>query len=128
MPYAGLTRDQFSVDDGKDSIIIITATGEIPGGRSLDVSNVDSDVNVIKAGHILVQDDSTGVISPMPVSGDAYGTKPAGTSYVGVLKTSVLKKDARAAILTQGQVNAAASPYPVTDEIKTALPGIQFLF
>lgn len=128
MPYANLTRDAFSVNDGNDSIVVVTVTGEIPGGRTLDVSAVGSDVTVLRAGHVLVKDDTTGVVSPMPVSGDAYGEKPAGTSYVGVLKNSVLKTNPQAAILTQGQVNAAASPYAVTTEMKEALPRIEFLF
>lgn len=128
MPYASITRDSITLDDGKDSIVIIKALGEIPGGRALDVSAVSEDVNVIKAGHVLVKNDTTNVISPLSVDGTAYGAKPAGTSYVGVLKVSVLKSNPQAAIVTAGQVNAAASPYPVTDEIKTALPRIEFLF
>ncbi len=127
MPTAELNKEQILIDDGKDSVVIVKVLGDIPGGRTLDVSGVSSEVNVIKAGHILVQNDTTGAVSPMPVSGSAYGTKPAGTSYIGVLKASVLKKDPRAAIMTIGQMNAAASPYPNTAVIKAALPLIQFL-
>ncbi len=127
MPTAELNKEQILIDDGKDSVVIVKALGDIPGGRTLDVTGVADGVNVIKAGHVLVRDDATGAVSPMPVNGAAYGDKPEGTSYIGVLKASVLKRDPRAAILTIGQVNAAASPYPVTGEIRTGLPLIQFL-
>ena len=106
----------------------MSARADIPGGRTLDVSGVAADVNVIRAGHILVQDDTTKAVSPLGVTGSAYDTLGEGKSYLGVLKVSVLKKDPRAAIVTMGQVNAAASPYPVTEEIKAGLPNIQFLF
>lgn len=128
MPTAELNKEKMLLDDGKDSVVIVKTLGDIPGGRTLDVSAVAAEVTVIKAGHVLVQNDITKVISPMPVSGSSYGAKPEGTSYIGVLKASVLKRDPRAAILTIGQVNAAASPYPVTAEIKSGLPSIQFLF
>lgn len=128
MPTAELNKEQILIDGGKDSVVIVKALADIPGGRTLDVSGVAADVNVIRAGHILVQDDTTKAVSPLGVTGSAYDTLGAGKSYLGVLKVSVLKKDPRAAIVTMGQVNAAASPYPVTEEIKAGLPNIQFLF
>lgn len=128
MPTAELNKEQILIDDGKDSVVIVKALADIPGGRTLDVSGVDADVKVIRAGHILVQDKSTKAVSPLGVTENEYDTLDEGKSYYGVLKASVLKKDPRAAIMTIGQVNAAASPYPVTDEIKAGLPNIQFLF
>ncbi len=127
MPTATLNRESVQVNGGNDSIVIVKAIADIPGGRVLDVSGVDADTQVIKAGHVLYQ-TKAGDIAPLGVSGSAYAALPEGGSYVGVLKVSVLVTDPRAAILTIGQVNAAASPYPVTDEIKTALPHIQFLY
>lgn len=128
MPTVELNKEQILIDGGKDSVVIVKALAEIPGGRTLDVSGVAADVNVIRAGHILVQDDTTKAVSPLGVTGSAYDTLGEGKSYLGVLKVSVLKKDPRAAIVTMGQVNAAASPYPVTEKIKAGLPNIQFLF
>lgn len=127
MATANLKQNNIVLDDGLDSIVIVNCLGDIPGGRTLDVSGVAADVEVIKAGHVLIQDDTTKEVKPLGVSNGAYVTLPAGNSYLGVLKASVLKKDPRAAILTIGQVNAAASPYPVTAAIKTGLPNIQFI-
>ena len=81
-----------------------------------------------RAGHFLVKNDTTKAVSPLGVNEGAYVALPSGHSYLGVLKASIAVKDARAAILTMGQVNAAASPYPVTDAIKKGLPNIQFLY
>lgn len=112
-------------DDGNDSIVIVRDLGDIPGGRALDVADYPDDV--IRAGHILVVNDTTKEVKPLAVTGNAYASKPSGYSYLGVLKHSVLKTNAAAAILTIGQVNAAACPYPITADIKSGLPHIQFI-
>ena len=127
MPTAKLNKASQEVNDGLDSIVIVNDLGDIPGGRTLDVSEVAEDVKVIKSGHILVKNDTTKAVKPLGVKNNAYDTLPAGHSYCGVLKASVLKADPRAAILTIGQVNAAASPYPVTAAIKAGMPRIEFL-
>ena len=127
MATANLNRTSIEVDDGLDSIVIVNDLGDVPGGRTLDVSDVASTVEVIKSGHILIKNDTTKAVKPLGVSSNAYVSLPSGYSYLGVLKASVLKKDPRAAILTVGQVNAAASPYPVTSAIKKGLPRIEFL-
>lgn len=127
MATVSLNCDTHEVHSGLDGIVIVKALADLPGGRALDVSGVASDVKVLSAGHIIIV-DGDGNYKPMPVSGKAYSTLPAGHSYAGVLKASVSVKDARAAIVTMGQVNAAASPYPVTSAIKSALSGIQFLY
>lgn len=127
MPTAKLNKASNEVNDGLDSIVIVNDLGDIPGGRTLDVSEVAADVSVIKSGHILVKNDTTKAIKPLGVKTGAYDALPAGHSYCGVLKASVLKADPRAAILTIGQVNAAASPYPVTATIKAGLPRIEFI-
>lgn len=125
MSVTNLNRTPEHFEDGNDSIVIVRDLGDIPGGRSLDVTEVTEDV--IRAGHILISNDTTKEVKPLGVSGNAYSAKPSGWSYIGVLKHSVLKTDARAAILTIGQVNAAACPYPITADIKTGLPLIQFI-
>lgn len=127
MPTADLKRASIEVNDGLDAIVIVNDLGDVPGGRTLDVSGLATDVEVIRSGHILIQNDTTKAVKPLGVTSEAYDMLPEGHSYLGVLKASVLKKDPRAAILTIGQVNAAASPYPVTAAIKTGLPRIEFL-
>ena len=127
MPSTNLSNAKVEIG-GLGSIVIINDLGDIPGGRTLDVSGVASGTTTLKAGHILIQKAADGSYAPLGVSGEAYATLPEGYTYAGVLKADVLVKDPRAAILTIGQVNAAASPYPVTAEIKEALPRIQFLY
>lgn len=125
---AELNKEKFEVNDGLDSIVIVNDLGDIPGGRTIDTSRLAEDVTVIKSGHILVKEDASGNVAALGVSAGNYETLPEGYSYLGVLKATVLKKDPRGAILTIGQVNAAASPYPVTEEIRKGLPMIQFLY
>lgn len=125
MAVTNLNTTPAHYDDGNDSIVIVRDLGDIPGGRSLDVSEVTDDV--IRAGHIIIVNDTTKEVKPLGVTGSAYSAKPSGWAYLGVLKHSVLKTDARAAILTIGQVNAAACPYPVTADIKAGLSHIQFI-
>lgn len=129
MATANLNQDSNLVQTGKDNIVIISALTDLPGGRTLDVSGVASGVTVLKAGHIIIKTEA-GEYKPLPVNeaGTAYGSKESSDVWVGVLKTSILVNDPRAAIVTAGQVNAAASPYPVTDTIKSGLPLIQFLY
>lgn len=126
MQPANLNNESILLDDGLDSIVIVNALGHIPGGRTLDVSGVASGTKVIKAGHI-IKKTTSGTLAPLGVSSGAYASLSEGESYVGVLKASILVSDPRAAIVTMGQVNAAASPYPVTSTIASGLPRIEFL-
>lgn len=113
---------------GNDDIVVVKALTDIPGGRTLDVSGLPSDTKVVQAGHIIIKDSENFKPLPLNQAGTAYASLPNGCSYVGVLKASVTTKDPRAAIVTSGQINAAASPYPVTSAIKNGLPHIQFLY
>lgn len=124
MPESNLSKDLNQVTGGNDSIVIVNALGDIPGGRTLDCTGF---TGVIQAGHCIIA-DANGVCKPMPVSGSSYDSLPASHTYVGILKASVTVDDPRAAIVTIGQINAAASPYPVTSDMKTYLPHIEFLY
>lgn len=130
MATSNLGRKTKSINDSLDSIVIVNALGDVPGGRTLDVSGVASDTTVIAAGHVIVK-TSAGVHKPLGVTNGAYASLAVGESYVGILKASVLVNDPRAAIMTMGQVNAAAAKNavgaPYTDAIKTGLPNIQFI-
>lgn len=125
MSTVNLNKSSELYDSGNDAIVVVRDLGDIPGGRALDVTDVVEDV--IRAGHILVMNDTTKEVKPLGVSGEAYVALPSGHSYLGVLKHTVLTAEASAAILTIGQVNAAACPYPITADIKTGLPHIQFI-
>ena len=129
MSYVNLDRDEYLLDDGNAGKVIIRDLADIPGGRALDVSGWSLDV--IKSGHIIKHNTVTDVYSPLGISGsseDAYVSLEANEEYAGVLKVAVLKDKPAAAIMTMGEVNAAASPYPVTDTIKAGLPTIKFLY
>lgn len=125
MAYVNLERESYLLDDGNESKVIIRDLADVPGGRALDVSAVTD--TVIKAGTIIKHNTSTGEYAPLGVTDGAYAALGANEEYVGVLKTSVLTKKPAAAILTMGEVNAAALPVPVTAAIKSALSQIKFI-
>ena len=127
MPTANLIRENIGVNDGLESKVIVNCLGDIPGGRTLDVTNVAEGTTVIKAGHLIIA-DANGVCKPMPLSGTSYDSLPANHSYVGVLKASITVADPRAAIMTMGQVNQAACPYTIPDGAKSALTHIEWLY
>lgn len=127
MPISNLNKEKVEIG-GLGGIVIINDLGDVPGGRTLDVSGVAAGTTALKAGHIIIQKTEDSSYAPLGVSGEAYATLPEGYTYAGVLKADILVSDPRAAILTIGQVNAAASPYPVTAAIKEGLPLVQFLY
>lgn len=129
MPQANLIREKIEVEDGLESIVVVNALGDIPGGRTLDVTNVADGVTVIKAGHLIIKSDE-GAYKPMPLNsgGTAYASLPTSHAYVGVLKATISVKDPRAAIVTMGQINQAACPFSVPSGAKSALTHIQWLY
>ena len=124
MAVVNLNRDSFLIDDGNDAKVIIRDLADIPGGRALDVTGWDDDV--IRAGHIIKKDSTTGEYAPLGISDGAYVELGDDEVAVGVLKTSILKSKPFGAIMTMGEVNAAAAPYPVTESLASALPHIYF--
>lgn len=124
MSKTSLNRATEQVGGGNDSIVIVKAIADLPGGRALDTSAF-AGTDYIHAGHVIYQKDDD--YKPLEVSGTAYSSVPAGATLVGVLKEPVMVGRPLAAIVTIGQVKEGALPYPVTDEIKTALSHIQFI-
>lgn len=120
---ASMNREAVQIDNSNDSIVIVNALGDIPGGRTLDMTGFS---NGIKGGHIIIK-LSTGEYAPMPVSGTSYDSLPASASYVGVARYSVSASDPRCAIVTMGQVNAAACQYDPSS-LASNLPHIEFLY
>lgn len=126
MAITNLNRDNYLIDDGNDYKVIVRDLADVPGGRSLDVSNWSEDV--IRAGHIIKHNTTTDEYAPLGVSSGAYASLAEGEEYAGVLKVSILKDKALAAIMTMGEVNAAVAPYPITSTIAAGLPQIKFLY
>ena len=125
---AEMTKDGEIYSDGMDSVVIRRKGAEIIGGRTLDVSGFPD--KVIRAGHIIIHETDTDKWKPLGVKDGAYTALPDGHTYEGVLKASRPADMPLAPIMYEGEVNDLASPYPVTDEIKTAmkeaLPGLYF--
>ena len=124
---ANLATQGAGYDTGNDTIVIVKVLEAIPGGKTLDVTGFSPDV--IPAGHLIIEETSTGVLKPMPVSGTAYGTLPASHTYKGVLISTILTAKPFAGILVRGTVNKNASYYTIASvltAVKTALPLIRF--
>ncbi len=125
MAESNLSQDR--VEYGADGIVIVKCLTDIPGGRTLAVDTLPETHKVIFSGHVIIR-SKDGEYKPLGVTADKYNALAEGETPVGVLKCAVLRNDPRASIVTSGQVNAACSPYPVTDDIKKGLPRIEFLF
>lgn len=129
-PTASLNKDNLTVHEGMDSIVIRQYVAGIKNGKTLDVTGFAPDV--IKAGHVVIYDTVNDTYKPMPLNegGTAYGSLPANHTYAGVLVATILKKYPFAGIMYAGEVNDAASPFSVDSiksAIKTALPGLVFM-
>lgn len=126
MSTVSLNRDSYLVDDGNDSKVIVRDLADIPGGVALDVTGWSPDA--IRAGQVIKYNSSTKVYSPLGVSDNAYVSLEANESYAGIVKCSVKKDKAMVAVMTMGEVNAAACPYPITSTIASGLAQIKFIY
>lgn len=125
---AEMTKKGQTFSDGMDAVVIRRVGACIIGGRTLDMTGfLDKHV---KAGHIIIHETATDTFKPLAVSNGAYVSLPEGHTYEGVLRASKPTDEPLASIMYEGEVNDLASPYPVTDAIKTALkavlPGLYF--
>lgn len=114
-------------DSGKESVIIRNYVNGIMGGVILDMTGFDADF--IKCGHIIIRDKSTGEYKPMPVTGTAYASLPGNCEYVGICMTTAPKDTPHVGVMTAGEANDKAVPYPVDsikDALKTAVPTLQW--
>lgn len=124
---ANLQNNPTTIDTSNDGIVIIANLETIPGGKTLDVTGFSP--IVIPAGHLIIEETSTGVLKPMPISDEKYAALPAGHAYKGVLVASILTTKPFASIMVRGTVNKNASKYSITsvlDAAKTALLLIRF--
>ena len=124
---ASINNAGYEVSRGNDTIVITKPVTTIPGGVTLDTTGYNEPV--IKAGQIVVKEKATGKYKPLGVSGSDYtALAPDTDEPVGVVVATVKKERPFVSVMTIGQVNAAASPYKVTEEIAKALPGIDFIY
>lgn len=110
-----------------DPIVIRHYEYGVQGGKVLNVDGYNEEF--IRVGHVIIYDKTTKTYKPMPVKDGAYDSLPANHEYVGVCVATVPTKEPFAGIMTSGEVNDVASPYPV-DAIKSAflaaVPKINF--
>jgi hypothetical protein len=129
MPQANLNRTPSEISAGLDEIVIVNLIEDIPGGKTLDVTGVTAEV--IKAGHIIIEETATGDHKPLALSGSDYAALPGGHTYKGVLVASILTSKPMASIMVRGTVNEEAAVEQaglpsVPAGAKTALPLIRF--
>lgn len=120
-----LNNSSNTIDTGKDAVVIVNVLTTKPGGASLDVTGFAP--TSIGAGHVVIKETATGLYKPMPVSGAAYDSLPSNHTYEGVVMATVLTAKPIVGILYAGTVNGAASPYPPTSGVKSALTQIKFI-
>lgn len=130
MANANLANEVEQFSTGLDSILIRRKGGRIIGGCVLNLSEWSEDI--VKGGHIVIKKETDGVTEykPNPVEGDAFAAIPAGYEYAGVLVRTVSKKDPRAAVQYDGEINDKAMPYSIESikaALKTALPSLYFM-
>lgn len=125
---ANLNNIGDSFDTGNDGIVIVKNLETLPGGRTLDTTGFTP--KTIREGHLIIEETATGVLKPMPVSGNAYATLPASHTYKGFVISSVLTAKPFVGILLRGTVNYEAGPYVATSilaAVRTALPLIRVI-
>lgn len=125
MAVANLRNDVGTYGADKDDIVIVKHGDDIPGGKTIDTTDYKGEV--IRAGQVVVT-DGKGAYKALGITAGKYDALPAGFKPCGVVVRSVPKDKPFVSVLLSGVVNEGASPAPVTDEIKTALPRISFLY
>lgn len=127
MAESNLNQTNRVYGSGKDGICIIKCLTDLPGGRSLDVSRIPTEYDIIQAGHVVIL-TKEGNYTLLGATGNKFATLAEGETYVGVLRTAIPRNDPRASIVTSGQVNGACTPFPIDDVIIKGLPRIEFLY
>lgn len=124
---ANLSNTPVSADMGNEGIVIQKVLDTVPGGRTLDVTGFAP--THIPEGHLIIEETSTGILKPMPVSGTAYAALPASHTYKYVNMAGIPTAKPFAGLLRIGAVNWKAMKYDATSilsAVKTAIPLIAF--
>lgn len=113
-----------------DPIVIRADFRGIEGGKVLNVDNYDQEF--IRAGQLIIReaDKEDPEYKPLGVTDGNYVALPDGYEYAGICRATKSVKEPFVGIMTWGEVNDIASPYPITaalkTTLKTALPHITF--
>ena len=116
---AEMTQQGDVFSDGMDAVVIRRIGACLIGGRTLDMTGFPD--KHVKAGHIVIHEEETDTFKPLGVKDGKYKSLPEGHTYEGVVKRSKPADHPFVSVMYEGEVNDNASPYPVTDDIKTAL-------
>lgn len=105
MAIADLTNASVSYADGYDNVVIVDNFKSKRGGATLDTTGYP--LPYIRAGHVIIEETSTGELKPMPLNGtnDGYGTLPGGHTYYSILIQSIRTDKPFAGIMFEGTVN-----------------------
>lgn len=95
---------------GLDSVVIRKFVSGIPGGRTLDCTDISE--THIKAGHVVIK-TAEGVYKPLPAADGKYAALPEGAVYAGILYRTVSTKYPAASIMIDGIVNPTLLPFPL---------------
>lgn len=109
---------------GTSNVVIMLMLECLNGGATLDTAGFVAES--IGEGHVIIEETATGVLKPMPVAGESYGTLTAGHTFKGVLVADVATAKPFASIMVRGTANDVAAKFPYTTAIRTALPLIRF--
>lgn len=119
--------EEAEVSFGKDDIIVRKYVNGITGGKVLNTEGYSEPF--IKAGQVVVKNTETEVYKPLGITNGAYISLPSGYEYAGIVVSTVKTDEPLVGIITAGEVNDKALPYPI-DSIKTAiaaaLPALYF--
>lgn len=127
-----VTTDQV-YNASKNSVFVMHYSYGLEGGRSLDMTGYTPDV--LHTGHVIIRDTTTNDFKPMPVtgepfaSGSAYAALPADHEIIGLTIEDRATDLPMAPVIMGGKVNQTPEsvvPYAYTDEIRAALPNINF--
>ena len=131
MAIVNLTTET-SVDTGLDGVVIQKMIEDVPGGRTIDVTDVEAAYgNILKAGHPILRHPTTKDFKAQEVAAGVYKAPAGGYEYYGILYVSVPMDKALGSIMVRGTVNeAAAEEYglpPYLSAGKSALTLIRFV-
>lgn len=133
------TAKHKEVGSNWDDVVIENLIEDIPGGVTLDVSDLSDDSDFVYAGHVVVKDgdnykalatDSDGEYEETE-SGDEGGYEDDG-AFIGVVYRTIEKSKPLAQVVTRGTVNrkaaveAGAPDYEGID-LKSEMPLIRFV-
>ena len=122
------SMESFSFEN--DPIVIRADFRGIEGGKVLDVDDYAEEF--IRAGQLIIRekDKEDPEYKPLGVENGSYKALPEGYEFAGICRATVSKKEPFVGIMTWGEVNDIASPYPISSALKTtlatALPHITF--